>query len=126
MTGDKRASHSNGIAKKEENLLRRNHPAQRMPPRQHDPAMIHLWQRPGGIVENRLTGPLNQSPAASRTPVCFRLRSKRRMAVSTDAIHTKTILHLLYGRLRPRPTLRAFLEGWETSNRAAEPVHPSQ
>ena len=68
------------------NLLRRDDSTQRMPSRQHDPAMIHFRRRclPSGSAQ---CGPLDQRPAARRTPVRLRVLTEHRMAMCTDPFH---------------------------------------
>ena len=68
-----------------------------MPAWQHNPAMIDLRRWPAGLIENRRFGPLNQRPAACRTPVHFGFQLHLRMAVAADPFHTKK----LNGSARP-------------------------
>jgi hypothetical protein len=71
----------------ESKSLRRDNPTQRMPPRQHNAAMIHL-NRSAPAAFHRLNRlPLRQSPSASRTPIRPRIGRKRRMALSTNPFH---------------------------------------
>lgn len=66
-------------------LLRRNDPAQRMPPRQHNAPMIHLGRRSRHLLR---LGPLRQRPAARRAPVRRRLLSQHRMTLTANPFHT--------------------------------------
>ena len=74
-------------------LLRRDDPAEGVPPGQQDAAMIHLgcWPRVGGFVVQ--LGALHQSASAGRAPVVFHLRCHYRMALSASPFHTHTLPH---------------------------------
>jgi hypothetical protein len=67
--------------------LRRNNPAQRMTPGQHDAAMIDLGGRPGGLIERGRAGPLNQRPAARGTPVGNGFQSQHGVAMAANTFH---------------------------------------
>ena len=71
--------------------LRRNNPPQCMPPRQHNPAMVHLRHCPcrRGLLRCgfRQASPLHHRPAARRTPVALHLRSHHRMALRAHPFH---------------------------------------
>lgn len=72
-----------------ESSLRRNNSAQRMTPGQHNSAMIYLrlW-RPG---RNFHAGPLNQRPAAGRTPIRDGLFGKHRPAMAANPFHSQIL-----------------------------------
>jgi hypothetical protein len=83
----------NGIAQKEENLLRRNNPTQRMAPRQHNPAMIHLRRWPTSL---RQASPLNQCPSTSRAPVGQGFFVNHRPALTANSLHTQKTTRSLH------------------------------
>jgi hypothetical protein len=58
-----------------------------MTPWQHDAAMIHLRGKLGSLVKSRHTGPLNQRPAASRTPVRVVFLFQNCMTLAANAFH---------------------------------------
>jgi hypothetical protein len=67
--------------------MRRNNPAQRMTPWQHDPPMIDLRRRPAAQFKFRRARSLNQCPAARWTPVRQSLRPQHSMAMAANPFH---------------------------------------
>jgi hypothetical protein len=68
-------------------LLRRNDPAQRMPPRQYDPAMINL--NTGSVHAPRLrrNPPLHNCPSTRRAPITLYFLAHHRMALAANPLH---------------------------------------
>jgi hypothetical protein len=72
-----------------------------MPPRQHKPPMIHLCNRPLWLISARRSHPLNQRPAACRTPIHFIFELHLCVAIAADPFHTSKLTRSTGGR----PTL---------------------
>ena len=71
--------------------LRSNNPSQRMTPRQHNPAMIHLRRWPAVQIGNRQTSPLNQRPSTSWAPVRQGFLVQHRPALTANSLHNQKI-----------------------------------
>ncbi len=78
-------------------LLRRDNSANRMSPRQHDTAMIHLSRR-GLCRRRRQLGTLHQRASACWTPVRLRVRSQRSVAMCAHPFHTPSLPNLVNPR----------------------------
>jgi hypothetical protein len=59
-----------------------------MTPGQHNPAMIDLDGRRAGLGNSGQAGPLQQRPAAGRTPIRLSLFGKHRTALAANPFHS--------------------------------------
>jgi len=62
-----------------------------MTPGQHDAAVIDLGRRAGALAESRQALPLQQRPAAGRTPIRESLFGKHRPAVAANPFHIQEL-----------------------------------
>jgi hypothetical protein len=72
-------------------LLRRDNPSQRMPPGQHDAAMIDLDTRSARVLQLRRNLPLDNCPSARRAPVSLHLLAHYGMALTANPLHIEKI-----------------------------------
>ena len=82
-----------GAAVRVNDLLRRDNPAQRMPPRQHNAAMIHFSRALAAQTFGQDSA-LDQRAAAGRAPVRLRLFGKHRVALAANPFHIYEITGL--------------------------------
>ena len=72
-------------------LLRRNDPAQRVSPRQHDAAMVDLRRR---LCFLRQLCPFHQGPSAGGAPVSLRILRNHGMALTANPFHTESLTYM--------------------------------
>jgi hypothetical protein len=62
-----------------------------MTPGENDAAMIDFGGRPGGLAQSRQALPLQQRPAAGRTPIHESLFGKNRTAMAANPFHIQEL-----------------------------------